>query len=153
MPLEGERKRLLSVALLLPSEFPRIEFSGSPVFEQDTSRHSCITALPTTLLSFLCSPFCLPCSLFGCRCPFLSSIHAFPSSLHAFPGSLYPFLGPSCSAAPSRWPAWSTGRTRRTTRRTRRSANTPGRPAWPAGGAFYLTRRSFGALKTSTTRG
>src|SRR5215210_7133933 len=126
MPLEGERKRLLSVALLLPSEFPRIEFSGSPVFEQDTSRHSCITALPTTLLSFLCSPFCLPCSLFGCRCPFLGSIHAFPSSLYAF-------LGPSCSA-PSRWPAWSTGRT---TRRTRRPANTPGRPTWPAGGAFY----------------
>src|SRR5215212_6149219 len=146
MPLEGERKRLLSVALLLPSEFPRIAFSGSPVFEQDTSRHSCITALLTTLLSFLCSPFCLPCSLFGCRCPFLGSIHAFPSSLHAF-------LGLSCSAAPSRWAAWSTGRPRRTTRRTRRPANTPGRPAWPAGGAFYLTRRSFGALKTSTTRG
>src|SRR5215213_10411704 len=145
MPLEGERKRLLSVALLLPSEFPRIAFSGSPVFEQDTSRHSCITALPTTLLSFLCSPFCLPCSLFGCRCPFLGSIHAFPSSLHAFPGSLYAFLGPSCSA-PSRWPARSTGR-------TRRSANTPGRPAWSAGGTFYLTRRSFRAPKTSTTRG
>src|SRR5215210_3879436 len=100
----------------------------SKVSEKTPSRHSCITAL-LTLLSFLCSPFCLPCSLFGCRCPFLGSIHAFPSSLHAFPGSLYAFLGPSCSANP------------------------PGRPAWSAGGTFYLTRRSFRAPKTSTTRG
>ena len=85
-----------------------------------------ITALPTTLLSILCS-------LFRCLCAFFGSIHAFP-------GSLYAFLCPS-SSAPTRWPAWSTGRPLRP---TRRSADLPRWPAWSAGGAFNPTRWTFG---------
>ena len=105
---------------------------GYTDFRDDTpSRHSCITASPTTPLSVLCSPFCFLCSLFGCRCPFLSLIHAFPGSLHAFSSSLYAFLCPSSSAP--RWPARSTGRTRRPT----------GRSFWPPSstGRFFFIRR------------